>query len=54
MDENKYYPGDPFFCVHCKNCGRKWWSTRRVNKSCKKCGSTDVVTTVPKHSKDDK
>lgn len=50
MNEIKYNPGDPFFCVHCNKCGRAWWSTRRVNKLCKKCGSDDVVTSEPEHT----
>lgn len=50
MRDTIYYPGDPFFCVHCNKCGRDWWSTRRVNDLCSKCGSTDVVTSAPEHT----
>lgn len=50
--EDKYHVSDPFFVVHCKKCGKKYWSTRRINKQCSVCKSTDVVTYAPEHTID--
>lgn len=49
-DNNHYHSGDPFFVVTCHNCGRKVWSTRRVNEKCSKCGSGAVETEAPCHT----
>lgn len=50
--EDKYHVGDPFFIVHCKKCGKKYWSTRRINRRCAFCASESVVTDAPEHTID--
>ena len=50
---DKYNPLDPFFIVNCRNCNARYWSTRRMNIKCSKCGSEKVVTSVPEHEVED-
>lgn len=50
--DNKYHVSDPFFVVECRACGKGYWSTRRVNRKCAKCGSEDVTTRLPERRKE--
>lgn len=53
MKEDNTYRGlDPFFVVSCQNCGSRYWSTRRINKVCSKCGSGKTTTRPPVARKD--
>ena len=49
-DNNFYRSSDPFFVVTCNDCGRKVWSTRRINEKCSRCGSGAVKTEAPYHT----
>ncbi len=48
--DNSYNPGDPFFVVTCKDCGKEYWSTRKINSVCMRCGSSNINTHTPKHT----
>lgn len=50
MWKDEYRVSDPFFIVHCKSCGKKYWSTRRSNAVCSFCHSENVYTETPKHT----
>lgn len=50
--ESRYHVSDPFFVVECRACGAGYWSTRRVNVNCAKCGSGDVTTRPPERRKE--
>ncbi len=47
--DSGYHVSDPFFVVDCAGCGAKYWSTRRVNRECAKCGMKNPVTHLPEH-----
>lgn len=49
--EVKYYSGDPFFVVTCDACGAEYWSTRRLNEVCAKCGVKNPITHLPDYIK---
>lgn len=46
-EKDVYRPGDPFFVVECERCGRQYWSTRRINQVCAKCGAENPYTHPP-------
>lgn len=51
-EDSRYHVSDPFFVVECSTCGAKYWSTRRVNIECAKCGGGDVTTQLPEKRKE--
>ncbi len=48
--DNVYNSGDPFFVVACNKCGKKYWSTRKINAVCMHCGSKNISTNRPEHT----
>lgn len=50
MTQQEYHSSDPFFVVSCKKCGTRYWSTRRKNAVCAKCGGSDTKTSAPEHT----
>ena len=48
--DNSYNPSDPFFVVTCKDCGKEYWSIRRANSVCMRCGSKNISTNRPGHT----
>lgn len=48
-DKNRYRVSDPFFLVECFVCGKSYWSTRRMNPVCAKCGVKNPITYLPEH-----
>lgn len=49
--ENRYRVSDPFFVVECGGCGARYWSTRRINVKCAKCGKENPITHLPEYIK---
>ena len=47
--DNSYRVSDPFFSVECAACGAAYWSTRRQNAVCAKCGAKNPHTNLPEH-----
>lgn len=52
MTQLEYHSSDPFFIVRCRRCRAEYWSTRRENATCAKCGSSDTETKAPEHTID--
>ena len=48
--DNRYNPDAPFFVVTCKDCGKEYWSTRRINRACMRCKSSNINTHAPGHT----
>ncbi len=48
-EKDVYRSSDPFFIVECNQCGRSYWSTRRINRVCAKCGAENPYTHIPEH-----
>lgn len=48
--DNIYNSEDPFFVVACSRCGKEYWSTRRINTVCMRCGSKNISTNRPGHT----
>lgn len=48
-EKDVYRSSDPFFIVECNQCGRRYWSTRRINRVCAKCGAENPYTHIPEH-----